>query len=336
MAHLRARNRGQIILIAAFALAVTFVALALIVNSAIFTENLASRGETAGGDDALSMRAMAEAGVGRSIEGANRRNYSSDAELTEAVQRGVRNVSRQTQFQQSASGSLVDVAYVDERSGKRIVQNSTGSFSSDSGATEYTVVGDVERVPVEGGNGTRAFRINATDINASASGSAFEVKVNATGATGNEDSWRMRVWLTGGEVHVETTRNDGGSTSTESCAVAAAGPSHRVDVTGGTVEGRPCDALRTTPDGVNHRFASGAGNNYDVTFRNADQLAGNFSMVVHDESGVTLPHVDDLLAGGGSPHYTNAIYDVTVRYRYDTPGTSYETHVRAAPGEPDE
>ena len=42
-------ERGQILLIAAFALAVIFIALGLVVNGAIFTENLASQGDASGG-----------------------------------------------------------------------------------------------------------------------------------------------------------------------------------------------------------------------------------------------------------------------------------------------
>ncbi|MEF8907354.1 MAG: hypothetical protein V5A13_05805, partial [Haloarculaceae archaeon] len=50
------RDRGQIILVTAFALAVAFVALSVVINGAIFTQNLATRGDTAGGGDALQQR----------------------------------------------------------------------------------------------------------------------------------------------------------------------------------------------------------------------------------------------------------------------------------------
>ncbi|MFW5900746.1 MAG: DUF7261 family protein, partial [Halodesulfurarchaeum sp.] len=49
------RSRGQIILLAGFALAIIFVSLALILNTAIFTENLATR-ETDDGHDALDLQ----------------------------------------------------------------------------------------------------------------------------------------------------------------------------------------------------------------------------------------------------------------------------------------
>lgn len=333
MADIAGRDRGQIILIAAFALAVTFVALALLVNSAIFTENLASRGETAGSDGALSMRAMVEENVGHTVEAANRHNHSDD--LQETVERGVRNVSTQAALHHSTSGALVDVTYDDEREGVRIVQEAPDSFTVDGDDTDYQVVGDVERV--SGANGTRAFRINASDVNADTNASAFEVKANESGAgaTGNENSWRMRVWLDpSDELHVRTLRNESGSTDVETCSVTVAEAPYHVDVTGGTVAGRPCDALGTGPDGENFHFGSGAGDEYDLYFRNADQIEGTYSMVVHGEEGLLdLGNIDDL-TGGGEPYHTDALYDVTVRYTYETSETRYGTDIRVAPGEP--
>ena len=72
-------SRGQIILVAALAIAVTFVALALIVNTVIFTENLATR-ETVDGQQAVafdqSVKETGEALLAR----AHARNASADAD----------------------------------------------------------------------------------------------------------------------------------------------------------------------------------------------------------------------------------------------------------------
>ena len=57
-------DRGQMIIVAAFVLAVSIVALALILNSAIFTQNLASRSGSSGTTEALAERSSVEQGVG--------------------------------------------------------------------------------------------------------------------------------------------------------------------------------------------------------------------------------------------------------------------------------
>ena len=55
------RDRGQMILVGAFALSMTFVALALLLNSAVYTENLASRSIDAGASEAIEFREEARA-----------------------------------------------------------------------------------------------------------------------------------------------------------------------------------------------------------------------------------------------------------------------------------
>jgi len=97
VAHLNDDDRGQIILIAALALAVTFIGLALVVNSAIYTQNLASRGEVAGSNDALEMRAMVETNVGQGVTAANRYNHSSQTALETGLRESMGTVSTQTE-----------------------------------------------------------------------------------------------------------------------------------------------------------------------------------------------------------------------------------------------
>ncbi|WP_324662757.1 DUF7261 family protein [Haloarcula sediminis] len=330
MADLRGNERGQIILVAAFALAIIFVAMALVVNSAIFTENLASRGETTGSNDALSMRAMVEANVGDAVASANRNNNASTATLTTAVNASVRNISRQTGRQAARSGRVVDVAYDSSTAGERVYQSDGTTFANNSSA-EYPVAEDVARVT--DGNGTRAFEIDATDIAAANNDSAFTVRVQEHGLdSGNENSWRARIWRVDSDtVHVRTLKNASGTTAIEDCEVThdPSLSSVHVDVTAGTIEGEPCDALTTGPTGENFHFGAGATDNYDVSFANADEITGNFSMVVHPGSSLSLPSLDSSLES--SP----ALYDVTVRYTYVTTDMRYETDVRVAPGEPD-
>jgi hypothetical protein len=327
------RDRGQIILIAAFALAVTFIALALVVNSAIFTENLASRGETTGSDDALTMRLMVERGVGEGLETANRNQTSdSHAAVADDVEASTENMSGQLEYQQAGSGALVDVSYQSKRDGKIIIHDDGSDFVDASAGTDYEVASDVSRVSVPGGNGTRAFRINATQIDASNNASAFEVKAGQA-LDENDESWRTRIWEDGGTVTVRTHVNRSGSTTvTKECSVDISKSYVQIDLTEGEIADEPCGALRQYADGSDYRFATGAGDTYNIYFRNADQVEGNFSATVHDD-GLGLPNID--LLGSEQPYAIEALYDVTVTFTYDTPTLHYETEIRVAPGEPD-
>ncbi|WP_336329227.1 DUF7261 family protein [Haloarcula sp. CGMCC 1.2071] len=323
MAHLD-DERGQIILIAALALAVTFIGLALVVNSAIYTQNLASRGEVAGSNDALEMRAMVETNVGQGVTAANRYNYSTQTTLETGVRESTRTVSTQTERQRVTSGTLVNVTLAGSPTyGTRIAQTNTSLFESGEAtpSADWMVRERVTR-PGDGTNATRRFVINATQL--PSSGSEFVVVANGTG--GNP-KWTMRVWGDvgpSGTVNVEVDTPSG----TQTCAVPIEEPYAHIDVTGGTVQGEPCLALQG--GSFDGRFAHGVGDEYNITYESGDQIRGNYSMVVRDSKRAYT-----LDTAPASPFSTTAIYDVTVRYRYDTSNLRYEAKIRVAPGEPD-
>ena len=317
MANLK-RDRGQIILVAAFALAVIFLTLALVVNSAIFTENLASRSDTTGSGDALSDRAALERSVGNAIAAANR-NKDTNPKQRKAVNNSLALYRTQIGHQQATSGTLTNVSYNSSRAGKRI--NYTGGGNFDDG--DQTFVSDVSQAP--GGNGTRAFVINSTDL-PNGEENAFNISV-----TGSAGTWTTHIWHNDTEdtVNISTTRSGEG---TEECYTSQAPTDAAViDVTGGDINGVPCDALGITPGGTNFHFAagtlSGPTDTYDIEFENAANIDGKFSVVVHSEGGSVS--VDSV--GSDEP----ALYQVTVDYSYTTTDVHYVTEIRVAPGEPD-
>jgi len=324
VAHLNGDERGQIILIAALALAVTFIGLALVVNSAIYTQNLASRGEIAGSNDALGMRAMVETNVGQGITAANRYNHSTQTTLETGVRESIRSVSTQTERQRVTSGTLVNVTLAGAPTyGTRIAQTNTSLFESGEAtpSANWMVRERVTR-PGDGTNATRRFVINATQL--PSSGSEFVVIANGTG--GNP-KWTMRVWGDvgpSGTVNVEIDTPSG----TQTCAVPIEEPYAHIDVTGGTVQGEPCLALQG--GSFDGRFAHGVGDEYNITFESGNQIKGNYSMVVRDSKRAYT-----LDTAPASPFSTTAIYNATVQYRYDTSNLRYEAKIRVAPGEPD-
>ncbi len=337
MANLSRDDRGQILLIAAFALAVIFVAMALIVNSAIFTENLATRGETAGSEGALSMRADVTENVGEAVEAANRNDDGAD--LEDAVEASVRQISQQTGRQSARSGRVVDISYASSKEGERIYQGNDSDFTNVDGDESYELVGDVARV--DDANGTRAFLIETSTSDLPANNdTAFAIRAQESGLTsGNENSWRARIWSPSSDtVHVRTLKNDSDTTVVEDCEVTKDSPGTNItiDVTGGSIDGEECDALRTAPSGENFHFGAGTGvepgtsDTYDISFDNADEITGTYSLVVYDGGSldVSLDLSDDTKS-------STALYDVTVEYTYLTTDLRYETDVRVAPGEPD-
>jgi hypothetical protein len=294
------RGRAQILLVTAFALAVAFVALSVVINGAIFTQNLATRGDTAGGGDALQQRQQAEQMVGDLLEHVNA-NYSSTSTSTQEFKDAVSDLSNASSYQQSVAGRAVDYAYQSSTDGTRVYRSSAGNFTNNTADPDWIVAEDV--------GGTRQFDITVTDTTALSSlTGSLEINV-----TNGSDTWQLQVYDGAtGDLTVRTTDPDG---NTETCS--ASGTPVTINVTDGRLDGRPCAALQ---------FGEGVAGTYDIRFNNSDNVEGRYSLLVDQASVAQI----------GNATNESIVYSGTVRYTYRTANLIYETDIRVAPGEPDD
>ncbi len=293
-------ERGQIILVAAFALGVIFIALAVVVNTAIFTENLATRTEATDGSDALESRHEVEQSVGEILVTVN-----EDADNPSvAFRENVSELDNQSSYWEAGSGRIVSTEVVGTTNGRRFYQDTDGTF--DDGGDDWIVAESVDQ--------SRAIRLNITnDLALSGSeDSAFRLSLNDT----SDDYWNMTVYRSGGNV-VVSVEEDGGNTA--QCSTTTAEP--RIDVTAGTLGGEPCTALRID-GGTEMQYGTGLDDRYDIVFYNGTQMEGTYEGVT--QGGVVSVSAND----------ETALYSSTVRYVYETSAVRYETDIRVAPGEP--
>jgi chitodextrinase len=121
-------GRGQMILVGALLLAVTLVALALVTNSVIYTENLASRDEVKT-EDAVSFR---QAAVDGSHRGMVQSNFGQDdvgyATREATFETAVEDWARRSTSFLSTSGVSGEVVPGSATHGTRVSQDGTGNF----------------------------------------------------------------------------------------------------------------------------------------------------------------------------------------------------------------
>jgi len=151
------------------------------------------------------------------------------------------------------------------------------------------------------------------------------------------DVWGLTVFGNVGAGNDITVEVDSPVSSTKNCTKTLDSGHAEIDVTGGTVAGEPCDALRGS-----YRFAHGVGDRYNISVKNGDQATGNYSLVTRNTTAWKKAASDSdfqlnyTKASGGAPYARAAIYNTTVVYEYRSSELVYETKIRVAPGEPDD
>jgi hypothetical protein len=312
-------SRAQLILVSAFALAAILLALAVLVNSAIYTENLATRSENVESTQALEYRHGVTQYMSDVIAFANENNNTEDYEaIKENVSDGIADAGVYSALQQAQRGKALSVNVTSnwDEEGSRIFQTDGGSFTSNETEEDWTLVSDVDN--------TRAFSLELTKIPTD----SFSIVVNNT-ADPNEE-WRLNITDDGAsDKNVTVITPD---STTRRCSYTSI---ESVDVTGATVNGEPCPAMLDTEDGKPMGFGINVSDGYAIEFEEADDIEGNYSLVVDNDTldANTNDNYSELDEPGG-PSVTPAVYSATVKLDYETARMEYETEIRIAPGEP--
>lgn len=298
MARVRAGadDRGQLLLVGAFALAVLLVALALVLNGAAATETLATGGgDTSAGSDALAFQRAVDRGMSGLVVSINRNDSGTVSDFEAAVADWDDAAARANA--EAGVGTTVEVAGTD--SGSRIAQDTPRTFTNASGTDDWTLASNVTA------SRGLALNVSRASLNDSCPG-CFRVV-----ATDGSDSWEARVTNSSNAITVRV-END---TTTETCAVVA--DMAVVDFSAGTLGDTPCDWPT---------FEDSFGGDYDVRYVNGGEANGTYLWIVDDAD------VDTAQYGPGGPTVSPAIYTATVDVTYRTPSLTYTVTIAVDPG----
>jgi len=318
-------DRGQLFVVAALALATLLVALAVLMNAAIFTENLSTR---SGGSDvrgALESRTGAASNAAGLIRHANYHDNGSYADLDGGLRASVRDYSAAAGVHGSVHGHGVNATLDSSRNGTRIVQDDSGDFTSASDGDNWTLVSNAR---------TRDLLLNVsasalepspgTTVEDYRRSHAFQV-VYVDGGT----EYQVFVYDDSGDVGVQTVEDDGSPTLyAADCTATPSGGRLAIDVERGLVGGEACPSLS---------FVGDLGTGHDLAFRNATppggaSVEGTYELVT-DEDVSTLGSTSrfNSTAADGDPYVTPAVYRAHLMFGYDSGSVDYRTRVTANP-----
>lgn len=308
-------DRAQLMLVAALTLAVLFVSLALLLNTVIYTGNLATRSVGDDSDAVAGYRAAAVDAADTSMRHANAQNNSGYPELETTFETGVRDWDAATSRHRAVTGTATELNVTSKTRGTLLRQDDFNrSFENESSADSWSVAEDI--------GGYRDFRMTLgrpelTDISSDLTGDITDLPPNVFHVVVTNGSVEYSAYVGQGDgSNVSVTVFGPSDAHIDTCNGSDPDGNVTIDFSNGTVGGNDCEAL-TFQDDVDG----------DVTMRygDGDAVEGTYSLVV--DTPYSEYDEDFANAGNGSPYRTHALFDAELELVYRTPSTHYESTV---------
>ncbi|WP_410765041.1 hypothetical protein [Haloferax sp. DFSO60] len=306
MADVMRDERGQLMLVAALAIAVLLVGLALTLNTAIYTENLATRTTDTHLSDANAYGEALEEGTGGLLDAVNREG-GTYGELETKFDSSYENWSSATATLGAARGRVTNTTRVDETRGTRIAQ-SNASLDFTGGSDDWTVSTN-EHV--------RGIRFNVSRNSLETGSDPFELVLD-------DGSDTVTTELSRNATHVIVTVDAPSGVSTCETPVGA-GEYVTIDVTDGMLGRQPCSALDAIHDDLDGTLT--------VEFEEGSKAVGTYELYTDDLYTAFDEAWDGLFGPDTGPTSEPALYAVDVSYVFQSGETRVEREVRIAPGE---
>lgn len=334
-----AESRGQLLLITGVVVAVALVGIALVLNSVIFTENIATRNDDHESYSVLDARSNVESDLAEGIARVNDDVVTSTTFdwLEENLTYVVADRNAVTSRRSSLGGAVVNLSVASVTEGSRIRQtNASRNLTAGdemAGEDDWTVAEDVEdfghfRLTAKRGS---MYESTIDTTKSALAESAFYVNVT----DGNGDVWKVYLFrgTATNNVYVLVEDPDDADFSsstegyeefvTESCQYT--NDTVSIWFTKGIVENRRCEQLSF--------FDDEAVPPYDIEYYNvvddttgSDRIRGTYD-VLFEQSITRSPSPFYASSTGESPFTQKAIFSSEIHMTYRSFGTEFSTDI---------
>jgi hypothetical protein len=324
-------DRAQLILVGAVAIAFIVLGLAVVFNTVLYTENVASTGAASAPRDAQIQNQEIEFAVKELIA---RTNVEGKWQNLSEARTGIGdNVSLYSEglmkVQGAAAPTIVNVTVIDQTEtingisgsdqiGATIQQTDGGEFRNNANEENWTVV--------DGGAPLGDFNmtVKASSLASGTSDDKFRVDWNASSTNDNFSIWIYQ--KTDGDVAIQT-KNDSEPVSSECVLDESSGENVEFDFSSGTIRNHSdCSGMVNISAGVP------TGSPRNMSFHNGESASGWFSVTVNEVGAVgsginnkTEPNPPFPSIGpSDSPYYTYGVWTVKLRVTYNSGDISFE------------
>jgi hypothetical protein len=319
----RDADRAQLFLVGGLALAVIFIVLAVLLNTAIYTGNIATRDPGPGSGEIMEYERAATSMANHTIVAVNEENNSSYSALRSSFRGTVTDWSDAAAVHSSMRLVDAHVSTSTTQRGTKIGQDNRDDFTDDNGNDDWTVANNTT---------ARAFRMNVSQPSL----------VDITSALGLTDSfyvgfdngtseWKAYVYQEGG-TNVSVDVEDPSGTQIGDTCTADAGTNNHVVIQLSTAQvgDQSCPAFT--------QLFRNVSDPYTVTYNNTEsatddeRINGTYSVVVDRPTDDLATGADD---SSGEPYAAPALYSADLQVTYRSPSVFYRTEIRVAPEETD-
>lgn len=324
LADSSARDRAQLLLIAGLVMAVSFVVLALTLNTVIYTENLATRSsDIAGGDDATRFLDETKAGLGSVLHFTNRNTNESLDKIHETAIANIAVWRNTTGRIYSMNGVVTNISNVRITNGSRVLQtDGSRNFSDARANSNWTLA--------SGATGIRQFGFNVTvaSLTDSTQSPDETSDVFYVRFTNPSTEWKVFIYQNQSDSNSlnVTVRNETADETFDPCS--ARGDHIFVNISAATVGGDSCSALS---------FVSEFESSFTITYNETipalgeSNANGTYHMMLDtpDLAASPGPKLHD--GPGTSPWADAAAYAFEFDAIYETSQLRYNASVFLAP-----
>ena len=313
-------DRGQLIIVISLVLATLFVALALILNSGIYAENLSTRETTDSSDVSLTIQQV-DRETREAMRAANRIEESQDPD--EAIGNFTASfdaVSVAVANERALRGQALDMNQTGTSGGFLLQQdNATRNYTDASRATDWTLVSDVERVSGYHLHVDRGQLADEPGMIDDPNDEVFFINL-----TDHSVVWRIYVYeddnevvLAGGNVSDDDLLDldeleDLPVFDDEDCKAET--DTAAIDLSAGTLNGTSCPALA---------FADNLSDEITVSYYNADLGGGTYRLLVDTEDEGDID--GEFNESPDSPYKKGAVFDASVDVTFERSDVRYST-----------
>lgn len=321
-------KRAQLVLMTALILGVALIALVLLVNAAIYTENLATRDPDVGDEEALAFEATVVDGVGGIVDRENANEYDTYDAVRTNASASVEVLNEHLERTRLENGIIasMNLSTATYSEGRLILHtNSSRNFTAADGTANWKLAENVSETRNYVATVKQDQLVSTNASNASSDG-AFTLILD--GGTPSEE-WHAYVYenqtTNDTAVAVKPGNVSDPANAREVCSVDATNAT--IDFTAGTIDGRECSGLA---------WAEAIPDEYDVRYENGNNASGTYEATINGTDS-NLVDIGGLITEntGTSPRFVPAVYSVRVQFTYRSPNLEYRTTVRIARGEPD-